>query len=160
MGSAIDPSSIVAVNTNVLGDGLYGYLADALQVVQNTGQLVKLTNILSPLDRPATAKISNTRIANVYNTLAKGSIPLTAQSANPTGQSVFAELSVVASETSGGVTAFVPMVGRVELRIPNHGSITDLVVAELMWSTLALLLKPDDGGLRVREIMRGVLFPD
>lgn len=150
---------LTAISASVLGGG---FSAGSLQVVQDTGQLVKLANILSPLDKPSTAKISNTRIANVYQTIAKGSIPALAQALNVSGCSVFAELNVVGSKLdSASREILLPMQCRIELKVPNDGDIDNSLLKVLALSCLNLLHNPagpDD--LRVTEIMRGVLFQE
>jgi len=139
---------------------------EALQVVQNTGQLVKLVNVLSPLDKQANFKIANTRIADVYTTLAKGTIPLAARAANISGQTIFAELSAVASRSASGVETLLPVVARLELRLPNDHDIDEDFVKLLVGTVLAAVCQigdidnPEEPVTRVTEIMRGVLFRD
>jgi hypothetical protein len=129
-----------------------------MQVTQNTGQLVKLVDTQSPLDNPATLKIANTRIANVYTTLAKGVIPVGAQALNTTGQTVFCELTMTASSTTGDTTVSLPIVSRIELRLPNHPDVTNAVVAKVLEATIAGLCG-SNGSLRVTDVMRGILVP-
>lgn len=146
------------VNTNPIAG--YPYSSEALQVTSDNGQLVKLANVLVPLDRPSSIKITNTRIADVYQTLAKGAIPLGQQAANPTGQSIFIELSAVAaSDTVGQTGILLPVVGRLELRLPNHGELTEEFVLAVISATYGAALGIS-GVPRFIEMMRGVLHRD
>ena len=132
--------------------------ADALQVIQNDGTLIKAADVLSPLDKQATVKITNTRIANVYQTLAKGQIPIGNQAPNTSGQTIFVELNATASKTVGSVEILVPLTARIELRIPNDGDLTNANVETLVMAALAALY--DDAGVsRFTDVMRGVLLP-
>jgi hypothetical protein len=131
------------------------FTAGALKVVEENGTLVKLTNVSSPLDKPTNAKVSNTRIANVYQTLAKGAIPVAAQAVNSSGQAIFVELNVVASDPAAP-NILVPMQSRLELKLPNHSGLTEEVVDRLVFETLALLAD-QTGYFRVTEMMRGIL---
>lgn len=130
----------------------------ALKVMEENGTLVKVADVLSPLDRQASVKITNTRIANVYNTLAKGSIPIGNQSTNTSGQSIFTELVATASKTVGDQEVLLPVVARVEVRLPNDGDLTDANALTLILATLAAMCD-DEGALHVTDMMRGVLFP-
>jgi len=157
MGDATFASAPVALRT---------FVPEALQVVQNTGQLAKLVNVFSPLDKQATIKIANTRIADVYQTLAKGTIPVGARALNISGQTVFAEVSAVASRSASGIETLLPVVGRLELRLPNDVDVTESLVMELVGTVLAAVCAagdidaPAEPVSRVTEIMRGVLFRD
>lgn len=131
----------------------------ALKVTQDDGSLVKVTNVLSPLDKQSSIKIANTRIANVYNTLAKGSIPIGNQAANTTGQAIFVELNATASKVVGSDTILLPMIARIELKLPNDGELTNGNVEQLLLATYAALCDAV-GTMRATEIMRGVLFVD
>lgn len=135
------------------------WLATSLKVMENDGSLMKLSDVFSPLDRQAVVKITNTRIANVYNTLAKGSIPIGNQAVNTTGQSIFCELSATASEDVGGTLILSPMVARIELRLPNNGSLTDALAATLLQATYTAMCTPATKDLRALAMMRGVLYP-
>jgi hypothetical protein len=153
LGSSATPATTAAIAlTNAK------FAAASLKVVNDSGSLIKLANVSSPLDKQATLKISNTRIANVYQTLAKGSIPLQNQSPNTSGQSIFIELAVTGSRTVTSGTILVPMVARVELRIPNDADINDADLKALTLLTVGALCKTD-GTFRVTEMMRGVLPP-
>lgn len=132
--------------------------SEALRVTQDTGDLVKISDVLSPLDKQAVAKISNTRIANVYTTLAKGSIPIGNQSLNTSGQSIFVELTATGSKTVGTETILVPVVARVELRLPNDGDLTNADIRKLLLACLALC-QDSAGADRFTDMMRGVLSP-
>jgi len=155
LGESFDIES-TALATTPLAVVQFG--ADALQKVSDTGTLVKLTDVLSPLDRPFNVKISNTRIANVYQTLAKGTVPLGNQASNASGQSIFVEATASASKVMpvSGQVVIVPMTARIELRLPNDGDVTNGVIKTLLVATLSQLCG-DDGNPRVTEMMRGVL---
>lgn len=133
----------------------------ALRVVTDTGNLIKLANVSSPLDKPSSVKITNTRIPNVYLTLAKGSVPTGHQAVNTSGQSIFVELNAVASKTIGDEDneVLVPLTARVEVRVPNDGDITDDDIKALLLATLSNLCDKD-GNCRVTQMMRGVLPRD
>lgn len=133
------------------------HYTDGLRIVEENGSLVKLANVRAPLDKPTSAKVSNTRIANVYQTLAKGAIPLTAQATNVTGQAIFAEMNVTASDPAQpGI--LIPMQARIELKLPNHGSLSEIEISQLIKQCISLLVDGNDGGtLRVTQIMRGVM---
>lgn len=155
----------MALNLN-LGDAfeaaapvdLLPWKPEALKVMEENGTLVKIADVLSPLDKQASVKITNTRIANVYNTLAKGTIPIGNQSTNTSGQSIFTELVATASKTVGDQVVLLPVVARVEVRLPNDGDLTDANVLSLILATLAAMCD-DSGELHVTNMMRGVLFP-
>jgi hypothetical protein len=107
-------------------------------------------------------KISNTRIANVYQTLAKGSIPPGYQSFTTTGQSIYVELNVVATKpplVSGGTPTYLPLQCRLEFKLPNDSAITDAEVENLLEATVAVI-SGGAGTYRVSEMMRGVLASD
>lgn len=130
----------------------------AFKVIQDDGTLVKVANILSPLDKQMSVKITNTRIANVYNTLAKGTIPLGNQATNTSGQSVFVELSATASKTVGTTEILLPVVARAELRLPNDGDLEEGDIETLL-SCLISLFYDQSALLSVTSMMRGALFP-
>lgn len=156
LGNSIGLETLAAVSI----DGC-GYLGGSLQITQDAGNLVKLANVRSPLDKPSTAKISVTRIPNVYQTLAKGTVPVSAQNLNTSGNSIFTELNVMGSKTVGSNTVLLPMQSRLELKLPMDSEITDAIVKELILSTLAVIwgsLVVTGGGPRINEIMRGILF--
>lgn len=136
------------------------YQTGALQVVQDDGNLVRLANVVTPLDRQAFLKITNTRIPNVYTTLAKGSIPVQAQSLNTTGQTIFVELNATALKTGGPSDVLLPVAARLELRIPNDGEVDETFVRDLVLAVLAGIVTSESGHLRVTEIMRGILFKE
>lgn len=140
------------------------YAPGSLQVMQDESNLVRLAVITSPLDKPASIKIANTRIANVYQSLSKGMIPLTAQALNTSGQTIFVELQVVASKTlASGAEVLSPATCRIELKLPNTSDLDDQFVRELLSATISAI-QTDSGDdeipLRVTEVMRGVMFRD
>lgn len=130
----------------------------ALKVVQDSGTLVRVSDVMSPLDKQAFVKLTNTRIANVYNTLAKGTVPIANQSTNVSGQSIFAELTATASKTVGSTVTLLPVVTRIEFRLPNDGDLTNADAQALLMATFAAMCN-DAGVFRVTDMMRGVLFP-
>lgn len=130
----------------------------SLQKVQELNGLTKAADTFSPLDRQAVAKISNTRINNVYQTLAKGSIPIQNQAVNTSGVSLFSELTVVASETVGTQVVLSPIICRVEFRVPYNSSLTNADVQQLLLATLATNYT-SAGAPRFTDMMRGVLLP-
>ncbi len=128
----------------------------ALQVVQDDGTLLKLSDTKSPLDKQASLKITNTKIANVYNTLAKGAIPVGNQALNTSGQSIFVELTAAASKVVGTDTFILPVQARIEVRLPNDGDMTEANVVELIMATMAAMY--DSTGVpRITGMMRGIL---
>jgi hypothetical protein len=133
-----------------------------MKVTQDAAGLVKLVNVRSPLGQQASAKITNTRIANVYQTLAKGLIPPGAQSFSTTGQSIFVEHNMVATKppvVSGAAPTYLPIQCRVEFRLPNDSYLVETDILDILQATLALILD-SDGNTRVLEMMRGVLVSD
>lgn len=134
---------------------------NAVRIVQNDGTLVKMTDIVSPLDKQTSMKLTATRIGNVYNTLAGGTIPVSEQSSNTSGSSIFAELKTVATRPGAidGTTVQLPMVGRIEVRLPNDASITEADVTTLVMAAFALLCDKDGDPTVVTEKMRGALAP-
>lgn len=134
------------------------WLPSALKITEDDGTLLKLCDVLSPLDKQAALKITNTKIANVYNTLAKGSIPVGNQSTNTSGQRLFVELNVTASKTVGTTVVLTPAVVRIDLSLPNDGDLTDANVESLVLAAYAALCTPA-GAPRATTMMRGVLNP-
>jgi len=130
----------------------------SLPVVQDDSGLIKSADTFSPLDKQATVKITNTKINNVYSTLAKGAIPLQNQAVNTSGQSLFIELNANASKVVGTATVIVPMVARIELRLPNDGDMTNADIQQLLLAALATAYT-SAGVSRYLEMMRGVLPP-
>lgn len=133
----------------------------AVRVVQNQGSLVKLTDILAPLDKQTSMKLTSTRIANVYNTLADGSVPVAEQSSNTSGTSVFVELKTVATRAGAveDTTVQLPMVARIELRLPNDAEIAEADITTLVMATFALLCDDAGAPVVVTQKMRGALAP-
>lgn len=133
--------------------------AGAFRIVSDSGTLARMTNILSPLDKITTAKVTLEKIANVYTTLAGGTVPLLAQNSNVSGHTVFAELKTIATKVVGTATIQLPMVARLELRLPDDADIAETDIDTLILATYALLC--DSAGLPtvVTEKMRGALTP-
>lgn len=133
----------------------------AVRVTQSNGSLVKLTDVLGPLDLPTSMKLTSTRIANVYNTLADGSIPVAEQSSNTSGQSVFVELKTVATRDGlvPDTRVQLPMVCRLELRLPNDAEIAETDITTLVMATFGLLCDDAGAPVVVTEKMRGALAP-
>ena len=127
----------------------------AFRNVSDNGSVARMTDILTPLDKKTSVKITLDKIANVYTTLADGTVPVAEQSSNTSGQTVFCELKTVATKTVGDVTVQLPMVARIELRLPNSESdINTLVLA-----TYASLCDASGNPVVVTEKMRGALTP-
>lgn len=133
--------------------------ADAFRIISDSGSLARMTDILAPLDKKTTAKVTLDKIANVYTTLAAGTVPVAAQSANTSGQTVFVELSTIATKEVGTDTIQVPAVCRIELRLPNDSDITEANVEELVMATYGLLCTTEGNPKVVTELMRGALTP-
>lgn len=133
----------------------------AVRVTQNQGSLVKLTDTLSPLDLQTSMKLTSTRIANVYNTLNEGSTPVAEQSSNTSGQSVFVELKTVATRDGlvPDTRVQLPMVCRLELRLPNDAEIAETDITTLVMATFGLLCDDAGAPVVVTEKMRGALAP-
>lgn len=153
----VDLNLGAAFNTGV-AKTLLPWIPTGLQITQDDGTLVKASDVASPLDRQATVKVTNTRIANVYNTLARGSIPLGNQGSNVSGQSLFVELNVVASKVVGTQVVHLPMVSRIEVRLPNDGDLTNADITSLILANFAVMHN-SAGSLQAINMMRGVMLP-
>lgn len=133
--------------------------SDAFRIISDSGSLAKMTDIVAPLDKKTTVKVTLDKIANVYSTLAGGSVPLASQSANVTGATVFAEVNTIATKTVGDVEIQLPMVGRVEVRLPFDSDITESDVSTLIMAAFAALCDETGNPVVVTEKMRGALTP-
>lgn len=133
--------------------------ATAFRIISDSGSLARMTDIVAPLDKKTTIKVTLDKIANVYTTLAEDKIPLAAQSANTSGQTVFTELKTIATKTVGGVEIQLPMVARIELRLPNDADISEADVETLVLATYASLCNTAGSPVVVTEKMRGALTP-
>lgn len=135
--------------------------ADAIRTMSESSELAKMADILSPLDLQTIFKISNSRIANVYNTLAGGSVPVAEQSANTSGQSIFCELKTTCTRTEAVTSRRIqlPMVARIELRLPNDAAITEADITTLVMQAFACLCDEAGDPVVVTEKMRGALAP-
>lgn len=131
----------------------------AFRIISDSGTLARMTDIVAPLDKKTTIKVTLDKIANVYTTLAEDKIPVTAQSANTSGQTVFIELKTIATKTVGEVEIQLPMVSRIELRLPNDADITEANVEALVMATYAGLCNAAGNPTVVTEKMRGALTP-
>lgn len=137
--------------------------SSAFRIISDSGTLARMTDILSPLDKLTTAKVTLEKIANVYTTLAGGTVPLAAQNANVSGHTVFVELKTIATKivTTGttSVTVQLPIVSRIEIRLPDDADIAESDIDTLIMATYGLLC--DSAGLPtvVTEKMRGALTP-
>lgn len=134
---------------------------DAIRVTSEQPGIAKFTDILSPIDLPTEIKISATKIANVYDTLGGGKIPVAEQSANVSGCTTFFELKTVATypRTSPEVGRVqLPMVARIEFRLPNDANIDNNELATLLSAALANICN-SSGTLRVLEVQRGGIVP-
>lgn len=131
----------------------------AFRNVSDNGSVARMTDILAPLDKKTSIKISLDKIANVYNTLADGTVPVAEQSSNTSGQTVFCELKTIATKVVGEATIQLPMVARIELRLPNDKDITESDVNTLVLATYASLCDASGEPVVVTEKMRGALTP-
>lgn len=131
----------------------------AFRIISDSGQLARMTDILSPLDKMTTAKVTLEKIANVYTTLAGGTVPLIAQNANTVGHTVFVELRTIATKIVGTAVIQLPMVSRIELRLPDDADIAESDVEKLVMATYGLLCDSLGNPTVVTEKMRGALTP-
>lgn len=131
----------------------------AYRTISDTGSIARMADILAPLDKRTTIKVSLSKIANVYSTLANDTVPLDEQSSNTSGQTVFTELTTLATKTVGGKTIQLPMQGRIELRLPNDADISESDVTTLVMATFAGLCDASGSPVVVTEKMRGALTP-
>jgi len=149
------------VTDEVSGEVHWDYPA-AFRVVSDTGASVRLTDILTPLDKRTYIKYTLSKIANVYSTLGGDSVPVAERSSNPTGQTLFCELTTILTKPNPSVSGAiiqVPVQTRIELRLPNDGDLTDTLIWELMAANAAAL-SDDAGAPRITsEMLRGALVP-
>lgn len=131
----------------------------SVRTISDSGTLARMADILSPLDKKTTFKVSLDKIANVYTTLADGAVPVAEQNANVSGQTVFAELKTIATKPNGTGVIQLPMVARIELRLPNDADITEANVDALIMACHALLCDATGACVVVTEKMRGALTP-
>ena len=131
----------------------------AFRNVSDNGSIARMTDILSPLDKKTSVKITLDKISNVYTTLADGTVPVAEQSSNTSGQTVFCELKTIATKTVGEITVQLPMVSRIELRIPNDSDITESDINTLILANYAALCDATGNPTVVTEKMRGALTP-
>jgi hypothetical protein len=132
---------------------------DAFRIVSDSGTLARMTDILAPLDKQTTVKVTLDKIANVYSTLADGSVPVSAQNANTSGHTVFAELKTIATKTVGDTVIQLPMVARIELRLPDDADIAESDIDTLVLAAYAALCNSSGTPVVVTEKMRGALTP-
>lgn len=132
---------------------------DAFRVISDNGQVAKMTDILAPLGAQTTVKIATSRIADVYTTLAAGSVPVSEQSATMSGQSTYAELNTILSTGSGDTYVASPARVKLETKLANDSEITDALVMELIMATVAILCDSLGASTVVSEKMRGALTP-
>lgn len=133
--------------------------ATAIRVISDNGSIARMTDIVAPLDMKTSIKISLANIANVYSTLADGTVPTANQSANVTGSTVFCELKTIATKVVDSVTIQIPLVSRLELRIPNDAEIAEADIVTLVMATFAALCDNSGAPVVVTEKMRGALTP-
>lgn len=148
-----------AVGTGVTKTLLPWNYTNAFRIISDSGSLARMTDKLAPLDKKTTAKVTLEKIANVYQTLGGGTIPVAAQSASTAGHTVFVELTTIATKLVGTVTIQLPMVSRIEIRLPDDADIAESDIDTLVMATYALLC--DSAGIPtvVSEKMRGALTP-
>lgn len=144
-------------------DGPFAWAwSSAFRVTSDTGTAVKLTDILSPLDKRTTIKLALSKIANVYTTLGGDSVPVTERSSNVTGQTLFTELTTILTRpnpTIAGGIIQVPVQARIELRLPNDGELTATDVEDLIVACHSALLDDAGNNLVISEKLRGALVP-
>lgn len=149
-----------AVVTELDGSKHWDFAA-GFRAIAESSSSAKLTDILAPLDKRTTIKYALSKIANVYTTLGGDSVPVSERSSNPTGQTLFCELTTIltkANAANNGVIQ-VPIQTRIELRIPNDADVTDDLIEELLMLTFAGM-RTSDGTLRITtEMLRGALVP-
>lgn len=134
----------------------------AFRTIADTGTSAKVTDILSPLDKRTTIKYALSKIANVYSTLGGDSVPVSERSSNPSGQTLFVELSTILTRANPVVAngiIQVPVQSRIELRVPNDGELTDDVIEEFMSATFDALKNGDGELVITAEKLRGALVP-
>lgn len=132
---------------------------EAFRTISDNGQVAKMTDILAPLGAQTTIKVATSRIADVYSTLANGSIPLSEQSASNTGQSTYAELNTILSTGTGDTYVATPARVKLETKLANDSLITDALVMELIMATVAILCDSLGASTVIAEKMRGALTP-
>lgn len=149
-----------AVVTELNGSEHWDYAA-GFRAIAESSNSAKLTDILAPLDKRTTIKYALSKIANVYSTLGGDSVPVSERSSNPTGQTLFCELTTIMTKpnaANNGVIQ-VPIQTRIELRVPNDGDLTDANIEELLALTFAGL-RDSNGVTRITtEMLRGALVP-
>jgi len=131
----------------------------AFRIISDSGTLARMTDIISPLGSETTAKVTLDKIANVYTTLADKPVPLSAQNASTTGHTVFVELKTIATKLVGTQVVQLPMVSRIELRLPDDADIAESDIETLVLATYALLCDAAGNPTVVTEKMRGALTP-
>lgn len=131
----------------------------AFRKISDNGSVARMTDILAPLSKKTSIKITLEKIANVYTTLADGAVPVAEQSSNTSGQTVFCELKTIATKVVGEATIQLPMVARIELRLPNDSDITESDINTLVLATYASLCDSTGNPVVVTEKMRGALTP-
>lgn len=147
--------------TTTDGNYIWNY-SDAFRKVFDNGTSVRLADKLAPLDKKTTIKVALSKIANVYSTLGGDSVPVGERSSNPTGSTLFCELTTILTKPNPAVSGAiiqVPVQARIELRVPNDGDLTDADIVDLVGATSAIL-KDEEGEYRiVGEMLRGALVP-
>lgn len=122
--------------------------------------LARLSDIKSPLDMTTEVKYTCDKIANVYTTLAGGAIPVDNQASNVTGNTVFAELKTFVTYTgSDSLTKVLPIVSRLELRLPNSAELVESDIEKIVMATYAACCDVDGNPIVLTEKMRGALAP-
>lgn len=150
-----------AFTTDVDGNTRCQY-ETAFRVISDTGSSVKLTDILSPLDKRTTIKYVLSKIADVYKTLGGDSVPVSERSSNPTGQTLFTELTTILTRPNPAVSNSiiqVPVQARIELRLPNDGQLADADVNDLIEKLISTLTDTDGSPRVCSELLRGALVP-
>lgn len=131
----------------------------AFRITSDNGSVARMTDILAPLDKQTSIKVTLDKISNVYTTLADGTVPVSEQSSNTSGATVYVELKTIATKTVDTTTIQLPMVASLKLRLPNDDSITEDDINTLVLATYAALCDATGTPTVVTEKMRGALTP-
>jgi len=135
-----------------------------LREVDGDAKSTRLVVTTSPLGKQTKIKFVLSRIANVYSTLASNTVPVLAQSINHEGQTLFVEVNTTA-EADEAVNAtttkkvIIPMVARIELRIPSHDAIDEQSINDLIGMLYASLCNGTGASILTTEKLRGALAP-
>lgn len=118
-----------------------------------------MVNTKTDLDKKTSIKVTLSKIANVFETLAKGTIPVANQLTSQTGHTVFCELKTIATKSVGTEVAYIPIVSRIEIRVPDDPDITDSDIETLVLATYAGLCNQAGTSDVMSDKLRGALTP-